>query len=135
MRPGSGCRERKAKTMKSQWITHKGVRILHLRYDHFGDDSSGLRMEVDESFDEVMKQPPNSVLELVDVTDTTGSGENVDILRNAAAKCKTHIRMVAVIGISGVRQLIVQGVARITGMSFTLFDDVEKAKDWLAENK
>ena len=121
--------------MKSQWITHKGVRILHLHYDHFGDDSEGLRKEVHEGHEAVMKEPLDSVLELVDVTDTTGSRKNVEILRDAVAESKAHIHRVAVIGISGVRQLIVQGVARITGMSFTLFDDEEKAKDWLVENK
>jgi hypothetical protein len=121
--------------MKSLWITHKGVQILHLHYDHFGDDSAGLKKEVDESLNEVMKHPPDSVLELVDVTETTGSRENVDLLRNAAAKSKTHIRRVAVTGISGIRNLIVQGVTRFTGMNFTMFDDVEKAKDWLAGEK
>jgi hypothetical protein len=83
----------------------------------------------------MMKQPLNSVLELVDVTDTTGSRQNVDILRGAVAVSKSHIRKVALIGITGVRYLIVQGVARITGMGFTMFDDVEKAKDWVVENK
>ena len=121
--------------MKSEWITHKGVRIFHLRYDCFGDDSEGLGKEVGESIVEAMKEPPDSILELVDVTDTTGSRKNVEILRDAANQCKSRIRKVAVLGISGVRQLIAQGVARITGMNFTLFDDIEKAKDFLVENK
>jgi hypothetical protein len=121
--------------MKSVWITHKGVRILHLHYDHFGDDSAALQSEVDQGHHEVMKQPLNSVLELVDLTDTVGSKKNVEILRAAVAESKAHIRKVAVIGITGIRLLIAQGVSRVTGMNFTMFDDMEKAKDWLVENR
>jgi hypothetical protein len=135
MTRGGMRRKRKAEIMKSLWITHKGAQILHLHYDHFGDDSDALQAEVNEGHHEVMKQPLNSVLELVDLTDTVGSKRNVEILKAAVAESKAHIRKVAVIGISGIRQLIVQGVARITGMGFTLFDDEEKAKDWLVGEK
>lgn len=121
--------------MKSEWITHKDVRIFHLHLDHFGDDSDGLQKEVDECHEVVMKQPLDSVLELVDVTGTTGSMKNVDIFRTAVGESRPHTRRMAVIGVTGVRNIIAHAVTRVTGIQYTPFDDVEKAKDWLVENQ
>ncbi len=135
MTPGCGRRKGKAVIVKSEWITHKNVRIFHLRLDHFGDDSAELQKEVDACHEVVMRQPLDSVLELVDVTGTTGSMKNVDIFRTAVGESRPHTRRMAVIGITGVRHIIAHAVTRVTGIEYTPFDDFEKAKDWLSENR
>ena len=135
MTHGNRLAKRKAVIMKSEWITHRGVRILHLRLDHFGDDSDELKREVDACHAVVMSEPLNSVLELVDVTGTTGSMKNVEIFRTAVGESRPHTRRMAVIGLTGVRNIIAHAVTRVTGIQYTPFEDVENAKDFLAENQ
>jgi len=39
----------------------------------------------------------------------------------------------AIIGITGIRKILFDAVTRFSGQNATLFDDIETAKDWLAE--
>jgi threonine synthase len=120
--------------VKSKWIEHKGKKIFLSDYSGF-QDFNAFKAEVDYSTSITITQPDDSVLLLVDVTDTAGNQEMVDYITKSANKDKEKMKKTAVIGVSGYRRIFLRTVVRLTGMSVKDFDDIEKAKDWLVKNE
>ena len=119
--------------MKSKWIEHQGKRIFFADYSGF-QDFDAFKAEADDSTSITITQPDNSVLLLVDVTDTAGNQEMVDYIIKSANKDKEKMKKTAVIGVSGYRRIFLRTVVRFTGMSLKDFSDIEEAKDWLVKD-
>lgn len=117
--------------MHSRWITHQGKSIFYCDYSGFRDDMQALQAENAEVVAELTKQPPASVLELVDVRGSVGSREAVTVLKASASKTKPYIRKTAVVGVEGVVKVLAQAVSRVSGLGLTLFASEEEAKEWL----
>jgi len=121
--------------MKSKFINHKGKQIFFADYSNFHFDLSSCQNEVDDATDAVAKEPEKSVLLLVDVRETVGSQEIIDILSASASKIKSKILAAAVVGITGIRKLLMQSVSRLSGLQAKGFDTIDEAKDWLANQE
>lgn len=118
--------------MKTQWISHKGKRILLADYSNFGMNIEGAKAEMQAAISLAKHEPPNSVLTLTDVRGTKGSPEMLNLMKDTATKIAPHARKRAVVGVSGIQRTFVDFINKISGTkTFTLFDDLEKAKDWL----
>lgn len=121
--------------MKSHWIEHAGHRIIYCDFRNFARDVDGLRTEVDQTDDEITKQPPMSVLALIDVRGTTTSLEAVDVFKKSAARSKGFIIRQAVVGVAGIQKILAQAVARFSSEELNLFDTVDAAKEWLVKGQ
>lgn len=119
--------------MKSGWLIHKGARIIYLDISNFGSDFEGVKAEIDVVHSIILKQPTNSVSELINVQNTLASKKVAKLFRNNSETAKVHLRKVAVIGVTKFTSVIVQAIAYFSGLNIKIFDDVEKAKDWLAD--
>ncbi len=119
--------------MKSKWVTHKEKRIFHFDLSGFGGDNYGLIAECDEADAVIMAEPEDSVLILNDVRGTYGSVEAVKYLQVSAERSSPYIARAAVVGITGLKSILLQAVNRFSKHPIVPFDDVEKAKDWLVE--
>jgi hypothetical protein len=118
--------------MRSKWIEHKGKRIILADYSGFRADLPGLKSEVENASDLTMREPLNSVLSLVDVTDTSGTPEVMDYLKTAAARTKPYVRKMAVVGVQGYKKILLRAVIAVTGQAIQPCDTIEEAKEWLA---
>jgi hypothetical protein len=118
--------------MKSQWLDHKGTRILLADYSRFGADLAGLHAEVEYAVELTIKEPKDSVLSLVDVSGTSGTPEIVDYIKSAAAKTKPYVRKMAVVGIQGYRKILLRAVIAFSGQAIHPCDTIEEARQWLA---
>jgi hypothetical protein len=119
--------------VKSKWIEHKGKRIFFADYSGF-QNLDAFKEEADYSTSITITQPDNSVLLLVDVTGTIAKTEMVDYITESANKYKEKMKKTAVVGVSGYRRIFLRAVVRLTGMSVKDFNDIEEAKDWLAQD-
>lgn len=119
--------------MRSQWITHRGKRIMHSDYTNFEMNFQGLQAEINAVDDIICREPDGAVLLLVDVSGTTATVEVVELFKKSSARTTYHLQKVAVVGISGIRRMLLDIVNRFSGQETTVFDDLESAKDWLAE--
>ncbi len=117
--------------MQSEWITHKGKRIFFSNLSGFHTDVAALGAELDGAGDAICQQPENSVLVLVDIQNTVGSTQVVQLLKNSSLRTKKHVRKTATIGVSGFRKVLLDAINRFSGRNVTLFDDLDAAKDWL----
>ena len=120
--------------MKSQWAAHEGERIFCVDLSNLGHDIHAVEVEL-AAVSEVMGQEPNdSVLGLVDLRGTTLSREVALLIKNAAPRMGSAIRRAAIVldQITGIRRLILEGILRVARRDATLFDDIEKGREWLA---
>jgi hypothetical protein len=118
--------------MKSGFTTHREKQIFICDYSNFGSDSAALISEMTAAEAFIISQPENSLLVLMDARNSVASTDVVKAIKNGSSKTRTHISRLAIIGVTGVRKIILDAVTRVSGQEATLFDDPEKAKDWLA---
>ena len=121
--------------MKSEWMTHKGKRFVYQDFRSFGIDAEGLRAELEAVDRLISLQTKNSVLALADLRDTVASRKVVEMFKESAARTKTQIRKQAVVGVTGIKRLLAEAVARFAQQPLALFDTVEEAKEWLVSDK
>ena len=80
----------------------------------------------------IASQPMNSVLTLTDATNTDVTGDINRILKDFTAHNKPYVRAGAVLGVTGLKKVILNTIVTITGRNLHAFDDSERAKDWLS---
>ncbi len=51
----------------------------------------------------------------------------------ASAATKDHVRKTAVLGVTGMKRKLADLLTALTGQPLKYFDDMEMAKNWLAE--
>ena len=117
--------------MKSKWMTHGGKSYFYCDYSGFNNYTKALEEEVLAVESILHREPPHSVLQLVDVRGTVASLEATRLIKESAKRGEPFARSVAVIGVTGIVRVLADGVAAFSGMKFKLFNDIELAKDWL----
>ncbi len=119
--------------MRSRWVIHNEKQILYSDYTHYTvSDFEALKAELEAVEDLICRQPENSVLLITDVSGSVASVEAVDMFKKSAARSKKHVRKNAVIGITGVKKILFDAVVKFSGQNAATFNDIEKAKYWLA---
>jgi hypothetical protein len=114
-----------------RWINHKGRDILFIDMSNLQQTED--EVEVANEAERIVKtRPEGSVLTLFDYTGMHYDINGVEAQKNYSAAVKPYVKSSAVIGIDGLKKIILRSVARVTGRNIRLFDDLESAKDWLA---
>jgi hypothetical protein len=121
--------------MKSSWETRAGKRILYCKFSDFEKDVAALSAEIDAVDEVILREPPDSVLLLVDLRHTVTSSAVVDLFKKSSAKTKGYVRKQAIIGISGIQKMLAQAVAWFSRETFVIFDTPDEARDWLVHDK
>lgn len=119
--------------MRSGWQTHKDKRLFFCNYAYLGIEE--LKAEIDAVDTYIAQQPPASVLMLTDLRGLRGSSLLLDMFKKSASITRRHLLKSAVVGIgfsSGPRKAFLDIVLNFSGTKLTVFEDIEKAKDWLA---
>ncbi len=121
--------------VKSQWIEHKGKRILYIDISNFHDDVRALEKELSETVrtigQEMYQQLPHSVLVLVDVRNTHMTQTSNKLISERINDTKQFVRKTAVVGMTGIRKVFLEFFARLAESDTGSFDMPEAAKDWL----
>jgi hypothetical protein len=112
-----------------RFIDHRGKLILYLDLAHAspGQHAAGIRAVERE----ILKSPLSSVLLLLDVTGAGVNHETDGIVEDFVLRTADRIRARAVVGASGLKRRTFDRAARPT--EHALFDDLEAARDWLAD--
>jgi hypothetical protein len=112
-----------------RYIDHGGKLILYLDLAHASpaQHARGLR-EVERT---ILGGPSRAVLLLMDVTGAGVNHETDGIVATFVARTAERIRARAVVGASGLKRRTFDRPARPA--EHALFDDLEEARDWLAD--
>jgi hypothetical protein len=114
-----------------KFIEHKGKKILLI------DFSQKTAEEVLELIPDVknivIKQPLNSLLTLIDVSNTHYNTTVIQTLKELTRANKPYVKASAVVGITAMLKIILQTVTRFSGRKFFTADNLVQGKDWLVE--
>jgi len=119
--------------MHSKWIEHKGKKIFYQDFSKNFYNSAAIKAELADVQEVVIAQPKDSVLVLSDFRDTSVGSELLSSMNDASAATKSYVHKTAVLGVTGMKRKLADLLTALTGQSLKYFDDIETAKDWLAE--
>ena len=119
--------------MRSNWIEHKGKKILYQDFSKNFFKSAAVKAELAEVQKIVTAQPLNSVLVLSDFRDTNVGSDLLSAMNTASTATKDHVQKTAVLGVAGMKRKLADLLTALTGQPLKYFDDVESAKNWLTE--
>jgi len=115
-----------------KFIEYKGKRVLFI--DYAGCDIAMLKAVSEEMHRVISQEPPNSVLTLNDVTDTSFDSESVAVLKSKVAANAPYVKRAAVIGISGLQQLIYEGIQKFSERKIPSFNKRQDALEYLVKD-
>jgi calcineurin-like phosphoesterase family protein len=113
------------------FIQHKGKKILII-------DGSNCTVEeapatLAKAREVIRSQPEKSVYTLTDLTNARFDDKIALDMKETIAGNKPYVYAAAVVGVTGLKQIFLNSVIKLTGRKLALFNTVEQAKDWLAE--
>jgi len=76
-------------------------------------------------------QPSHSALILTDFTNSTHDARLAPALNEFTSGNAPHVKASAIIGMTGMKRVVYDVVMKATGRNIPIFDDADKAKEWL----
>jgi len=116
-----------------RFISHKGTEILLL--DCSGCKAVELFPIIARARTLIASRPKGSLRTLTDVTGAEVNDALAQQVKAFSLHNKPYVKAAAVVGIEGVKQIILNSVELASRREFQVFDAVDAAKDWLAEQK
>jgi hypothetical protein len=119
--------------METKWIEHKGKQILFVDYRGAKDDNDMLTMLYQEV--EIEKKANFKVPVLSNFTGIFPQAKYLSEVKRLGKEIRNDkTTKTALLGIDGLKSLLVQGYIAFTGdKSLKTFDNEEVAKDWLIQ--
>ena len=119
------------------WQKHKNKEILLGDYSNITSQEEYIkiiRQATTKSIKDIKtryENPDHAVLMLIDIRDSIIGTETLSVFKENAKKIKPYIKKVAVLGIHGVRKILLESIVWFSGLDAKPFDSQEEAKDWL----
>ncbi len=113
-----------------RFVEHKGVRVLLLDASNCAPE---VTVEVMKASRELARtQPLNSLRTVVDVTNSHFNDASSHEIKISAEANKPYARALAVVGVRGLKKIVLNVVIRASGREIPIFETREEAMDWLA---
>lgn len=117
--------------MGAEWIEHQGKRVLYIKY-------GGLKPEemldlIRQATQMIVATNSNQTLTLTDVTGCFLNQEFVDLSKKQSQISLPLTRKAAIVGVTGLKNILLQAVNRVTANPRESFATVEEALDWLVK--
>lgn len=111
-------------------IHHKGKRIVYIDFSKIRTIEE-IKAVISDAKQEIHGQPPLSVLTLTSVEDTHFNSEIKDLFTSYITSNKPFVKARAILGVSGLKQVLYNGMLKFTGDNIRAFSNPEDAKNWL----
>lgn len=118
---------------KVRFILYKAKRICYVDFSNASIDEMLTRIKEAQRL--IASEPPNSVLTLTDFTNSHYDREVSNALKEYAKSNKPYVKAAAVVGITGLKEIMLNAVTLFTRRSMTSFGSLEEAKEWLVTIK
>jgi hypothetical protein len=114
-------------------INHKGKEICYLDFSHLRDEKE-IQALINEGKKHIRSKIPGSVFNLSNIEEMHFNGEIREMFSEFVKGNKTYIKASAVVGVSGLKQIVFNGIMKITGRDIRSFNTNDQAKDWLVSH-
>lgn len=113
-----------------QFVEHNGTRLLHLNLSNAG--AQDVINVINKATPVIAAQPERSIRTLTDVTGLTFNHEATEALKQFTRHNKPYVIAGAVVGVTGLKQIIYNSVLKFSGRNIVAFNTLDEAKNWLA---
>jgi hypothetical protein len=113
-----------------QFITHRGKEVLSIDFSATNPDEMLQLMETAKRI--ISQRPEGSVRTLTNVERAHYNRVVSDAMKDYVAHNKPYVLAGAVVGLDGLKTVIFNFLNRVTGRTLKAFEDVDSAKNWLA---
>ncbi|PLX86154.1 MAG: hypothetical protein C0617_01995 [Desulfuromonas sp.] len=115
---------------RARFIDHKGKRIFFLDFSLCTiEDAFSV---IEEARDQIRSQPEQSVLTLTNAGGGRFDSAVLQKLKEFTKDNTPYVKTAAVVGVTGLQSIAFSAIRMFTRRNFHTFDDLEKAKDFLA---
>jgi hypothetical protein len=117
--------------MSMEWITHQGKKIFYINY-------SGLSVpdqlaQIEKATQALVESGASDNLTLSDITDMVVTEDFVNLSKIKGKISGPYTKKAAVVGVEGVRRILLTAVNAVSGNPRVPFATVAEAKDWLVK--
>lgn len=118
--------------VRAEFIAYKGVRILDL--DVRGEQEVEKSIEAFRTAQKLAtNESPKSVKLITDVTGAHYDTEGVGVMKAFSKAITPYVKASAAVGVTGIKQIILQSLIRLSGRNIKLFNTREEALEWLVD--
>jgi hypothetical protein len=121
---------RRVEMQGTQVVLHKGKQIVFVDFKDCNEKQS--LQVIAEGVKLIRVLPPKSALVLSDFTNAIPAPQLIQALREFVSGNTPYVKASAAIGLNGISKVLFDATMRFTGRNIPVFDDVQKAQDWLA---
>jgi hypothetical protein len=120
-----------------QWITHKEKKIMYLNYSNLKSsrpEDFKSAMDTIKKARDLSAESKEKIRFLNDVTNASANTETINALKEFAAftAANDKVEKECVVGLTSIQKVLLSGIKLFSSSKMEVFDDIEKAKDWLA---
>jgi hypothetical protein len=113
-----------------RFIEHRGCQILLIDFEGCQPTETLERIRYARSV--IGRQPLASARTLTMVKNTRFNSQVSEAMKEYTAHNKPYVRAAAVVGLSGLQEIVYNVIIKLTGRNIATFADVARAKDFLA---
>jgi hypothetical protein len=113
-----------------RFIEHKGCSILLINFESCQPPEFLERIRYARSV--IGRQPLASTRTLTVVTKARFNNQVSEAMKEYTAHNKAYVRVAAVVGLSGLQEIVYNVIIKLTGRNIATFSDIAVAKDFLA---
>jgi hypothetical protein len=113
-----------------RFIEHKSCQILLIDFEGCHPTETLERIRYARSV--IGRQPLASTRTLTVVTNSRFNSEVSAAMKEYTAHNKPYVRAAAVVGLSGLQEIVYNVIIKLTGRNIATFSDIALAKDFLA---
>ena len=114
---------------RARFINHKGKDIYLLDFSHATLED--ICQTIDDAGKDIHSQPHKSVMTLTYATGGKFDTPTMLKLKNLTKANEPYVKAAAVVGVTGLQNVVMNAVAMFTKRRFYMFDDLEEAKEFL----
>ncbi len=115
--------------MSVEWIDHKGKKILYIKYTGLSPEQQ--LAQIEKATKTLVDTGKKDNLTLTDVREINVTQDFLDLAKVQGKISGPVTQKAAIVGIEGIRKILLKAVNTVSGNPREPFATVEEAKDWL----
>jgi hypothetical protein len=122
--------EKKLKMSKAQVTNYQGFNIIYLDFTNLKNEEDIISV-INESKPLIQNNPPLSLYFLSDISGMHFNNKIREIFTAFTDSNKSYVKASAIVGATGLQNIMINGINKMTGRKLKSFSDHASAKNWL----
>lgn len=115
---------------RTQIIDFQGNKLFYMDFTNLKSAEEVMNV-ITEARSYIVRQPASSILALTNIEGMHFNNQVKDLFSDFVKQNKPYIKCSAVIGVDGLKQILYNGIMKVTGRDVKAFSTMSIAKSWL----